>query len=124
MSLRHLPGGATSGDEVAEALRGDGAVVVDGLIDAAATSAIGDRLAPLLERKEHGRNRFEGTSTKRLGSLVARLPEIHPLVTHPVVLGAVGATFADATNVQLNATQAVAISPGERRQSLHRDQWA
>ena len=105
-------------------LRADGAVVVEGLADAQATAAIRERIGPLLDAKEHGRDRFEGTRTKRLGSLILRCPEIHPLVLDPLVLAATGEVFADATAFQLNATQVVAISPGEQRQPLHRDQWA
>ncbi len=105
-------------------MRRDGAVVVENLIDAATASAVRSSFEPYLEVKQHGRERFEGTATKRLGSLIGRAPEIHPLVTDPVVLGAAVDLFSDATTVQLNATQVVAISPGEHRQGLHRDQWA
>jgi len=109
---------------VADALRRDGAVIVEGLIDDAAVAEVLAGLRPHLDSKAHGKDRFEGIATKRLGSLVARVPEVRPLVTNPLVLAAVEDVFADATAFQLNATQVVALSPGESRQSLHRDQWA
>lgn len=124
MALEHLAAAETSGREVAELLRRDGAVVVHDLIGAGAVTAIREQLEVLLDRRAHGVERFEGTSTKRLGSLVARVPETHPLITHPIVLDAVAGVFTDAAAYQLSATQAVAISPGERTQTLHRDQWA
>ncbi len=124
MALHYLQAGQTRGEEVAETLRRDGAVVVEGLADAAAVSEIRSRLEPYLATRAFGREHFEGTATKRLGSLITRVPAIHPLVTDPIVLGAATDLFRDATAVQLNATQVVAIAPGERRQGLHRDQWA
>lgn len=124
MALCYLEADATSGEEVAETLRRDGAVVVENLIDAATASTIGKSFEPYLQTRQHGTDQFEGTATKRLGSLIVRVPQVHPLVTHPVVLDTVGDVFSDATTFQLNATQVVAISPGEQRQSLHRDQWA
>lgn len=122
--LRYLEADATTGEEIATTLRRDGAVVVENLIDASSASAIRDSFEPYLQVKQHGTDQFEGTATKRLGSLIARVPQIHPLVTHPVVLDTVADVVSDATAFQLNATQVVAISPGEQRQSLHRDQWA
>ena len=124
MALERLHAGTASGSEVADALRRDGSVVVEGLIDADTVAAVVDGVRPHLDAKEHGRDRFEGTATKRLGSLVARVPEVRPLVTNPLVLSAVEDVFSDATAFQLNATQVVALSPGESQQSLHRDQWA
>lgn len=122
--LSYLQADATTGAEVAELLRRDGAVVVENLIDPAGASTIRDSFEPYLQIKQHGKDRFEGTATKRLGSLIVRVPQIHPLVTRPIVLDTVGDVFSDATTFQLNATQVVAISPGEQRQSVHRDQWA
>lgn len=124
MALQRRVAGSTSPDEVAEVLRRDGAIVVENVIDADALVAIREGVDPLLAAKEHGKDRFEGTATKRLGSLVARVPAMRPLFTAPLVVGTVEQIFSDATAVQLNATQVVAISPGEQAQSLHRDQWA
>ena len=124
MSLHYLSVDTTSGEEIAATLRSDGAVVVQDLIDSTQVAAIRAGTAPLLRAKAHGSDRFEGTRTKRLGSLIVRCPQVHPLVTNPTVLAAVHDIFSDATAFQLNATQVVAISPGEVVQPLHRDQWA
>lgn len=124
MTLQYLGRDEATAELIAETLRRDGAVIVEDLIDEAALSMIRAGLAPYLEAKQHGTDRFEGTATKRLGSLIDRVPSVHPLVTDPTVLGAADELFTDATAVQLNATQVVAISSGEQRQSLHRDQWA
>jgi ectoine hydroxylase-related dioxygenase (phytanoyl-CoA dioxygenase family) len=124
MPLQYLEASATTGEEIATTLRRDGALVVENLIDAASAAAVRDGFEPYLQTKPHGADRFEGAATKRLGSLIVRVPQIHPLVTHPLVLDTVGDVMSDATTFQLNATQVVAISPGEQRQPLHRDQWA
>ncbi len=123
-TLRYLNARQTHAEEVAETLRKDGAAVVEGLLAPDAAAEIRDKVAPYLRSRPHGRERFEGKATKRLGSLVSRVPEIHPLVMDPIVVGAATELFANATTVQLNATQVVAISPGEAPQGLHRDQWA
>jgi len=124
MGLERLQAATANGSDVADVLRRDGAVVVEGLIDPDAVAEVLGGVRPHLDAREHGRDRFEGTSTKRLGSLVARVPAVRPLITSPLVLAAVADVFADATTVQLNATQVVALSSGEARQPLHRDQWA
>lgn len=124
MTLQYLRRDEATAEVIAETLRRDGAVVVEDLIDAATVSAISDGFKPYLEAKQHGTDRFEGKATKRLGSLIDRVPSVHPLVTNPLVVGAADDLFSDATAVQLNATQVVAISSGEQRQPLHRDQWA
>lgn len=124
MGLERLQAATANGSDVADVLRRDGAVVVEGLIDPDAVAEVLGGVRPHLDAREHGTDRFEGTSTKRLGSLVARVPAVRPLITSPLVLAAVADVFADATTVQLNATQVVALSSGEARQPLHRDQWA
>lgn len=124
MSLTHLRSDSTNPAELVGVLEADGAVVVEDLIDESTTAAIVEDIRPLLEAKGHGTDRFEGTATKRLGSLISRCPSIHPLVLHPLVLDAAAGVMTDATKIQLNATQVVALSPGEQRQPIHRDQWA
>ena len=43
---------------------------------------------------------------------------------HPLALGTARTFLGHATNIQLHLTQAIAISPGETAQPIHRDQWA
>jgi ectoine hydroxylase-related dioxygenase (phytanoyl-CoA dioxygenase family) len=56
--------------------------------------------------------------------LIARSATCRDLVTHPLVLEAVGGVLGHATSFQLHLTQMIAIGPDEPGQPIHRDQWA
>lgn len=123
MPITHLPASAGA-DEVAAAVGGDGAVIVDGLAPAPLLDRIETELRPFLDATGTGPDDFSGTSTRRTGSLVARSPACRELVMHPLALGTASAFLGHATNFQLHLTQAIAIGPGESAQPIHRDQWA
>ena len=123
MAIRHFAPKATA-ESLVTALADDGALVLDGVIDAGAVAQLRSEYAPFLSQVQHGRDRFEGTRTRRVGSLLARCPSVRELVTLPIILEVSRKIFADATTVQLNAAQLVALSPDEAPQGLHRDQWA
>ena len=123
MAIAHLPPTATP-DAVAEAIKGDGAVIVDHLAPPGLMDRIADELRPWRERTPAGPDDFSGRETRRTGALVARSPSSRELVMHPLVLGTTGLFLAHATNFQLHLTQSIAIGPGQAAQPLHRDQWA
>jgi hypothetical protein len=123
MPLTHLPPD-TSAEAVTEALRRDGAVIVDHLIATSLLDTIAAELAPYLEATPAGPDEFSGNSTRRTGSLIARSPASRQLVMHPLSLGTAGTFLSHATNFQLHLTQAIAIGAGETAQPIHRDQWA
>jgi hypothetical protein len=111
-------------DEVAAAVGRDGAVIVEGVAEAALLDRVETELRPFLEVTPTGPDDFSGDRTRRTGSLIARTPASRELVMHPLVLGAARSFLGHATNIQLHLTQAIAIGPGETAQPLHRDQWA
>jgi len=123
VAIRHLPPTATP-DAVAEAIKDDGAVIVDHLAPPGLMDRIADELRPWRDRTPTGPDDFSGRETRRTGALVARSASSRELVMHPLVLGATGLFLAHATNFQLHLTQSIAIGPGQAAQPLHRDQWA
>ncbi len=123
MPLTRLSNGAGP-DEVAAAVGRDGAAIVEGVAGAALLERIESELRPYLDSTPTGPDDFSGTLTRRTGSLIARSAACRELVMHPLALGAARAFLAQATNIQLHLTQAIAIGPGQGAQPLHRDQWA
>ena len=111
-------------EDVAGAVGRDGAVIVEGVADAALLAQIEAELRPFLDDTPQGPDDFSGHLTRRTGSLIARSAACRELVMHPLALGAARAFLGHATNIQLHLTQAIAIGPGETAQPIHRDQWA
>ena len=123
MSVKHLPLTATP-EQVSAALTGDGAVIVDELISSSDNDSVAAELRPYLDSTGFGHDELSGRRTKRAGGLVARSPKCRELVMHPLALGTCRRFLRHATTFQLHLTQVIAIEPGERAQTIHRDQWA
>ena len=113
-----------SGSAVAAALRDEGCAIVEGLVSPALLERARDELQPYLDATAFGTDAFAGRRTRRTGSLIARSATCRDLIMHPLILSAVGETLQHATSFQLHLTQLIAIGPGERGQTIHRDQWA
>jgi ectoine hydroxylase-related dioxygenase (phytanoyl-CoA dioxygenase family) len=123
VGLAHLAPDA-SPEAVAEAVTGEGAVIVDRLAPPELMDRIEEELRPWVARTPDGPDDFSGQRTRRTGALVARSPSSRELVMHPLALAVTGLVLAQATNFQLHLTQSIAIGPGQPAQPLHRDQWA
>jgi ectoine hydroxylase-related dioxygenase (phytanoyl-CoA dioxygenase family) len=119
----HFPSSAGV-EDLADAIRRDGAVIVDDMLPGHDIDALSRELRPWIERTEFGPDAFSGRRTKRTGGLVARSPRCRDLVMHPLILGAAGDLLSHATSFQLHLTQVIAIGPDEPAQAIHRDQWA
>jgi ectoine hydroxylase-related dioxygenase (phytanoyl-CoA dioxygenase family) len=113
-----------SAERVAEALRDDGACIVERLIDESVVDALWREVEPFVDVTPTGREDFSGLATKRTGALVARSATARDLVMHPLVLAAAQQFLPRHTAFQLHLTQIIAIGPGETAQPIHRDQWA
>lgn len=123
MPIEHL-GADTSAAAVAEIVKSEGAVIVDGVASSELLDSIGAELRPYLDATPFGPDDFSGTLTRRTGSLIARSPSARKLVMHPLALGTTSEVLAHATNFQLHLTQAIAIGPGQPAQAIHKDRWA
>jgi ectoine hydroxylase-related dioxygenase (phytanoyl-CoA dioxygenase family) len=121
--LQRLSSDATS-DQVAAAIRADGACIVERLASEELLDRFAAEMAPWMEHVAPGGEDFTGTYTRRAGALIARSPAARELVTHPLVLGTVPKVLPKHTAFQLHLTQTIAIGPGETSQLIHRDQWA
>jgi ectoine hydroxylase-related dioxygenase (phytanoyl-CoA dioxygenase family) len=123
MSLAHLPPEASI-NAVVEAIRLDGAVIVDHLVSDELLVQMTDELGASLAETESGSDEFNGLNTRRTGALIARSEAVRQLVQHPLILGATAEILSHSTNFQLHITQAIAIGPDSPAQAIHRDQWA
>ena len=123
MPIQHLPADTTAA-VVAEIVKEEGAVVVDGVASTDLMDRIEAELRPYLDATPFGPDEFTGSLTRRTGSLIARSPSARQLVMHPLALGTTSEVLAHATNFQLHLTQAIAIGPGQQAQAIHKDRWA
>ncbi len=124
MSLQTLPPNSPA-SEIAAALERDGACIVADVLDAATLDRVNADLDPWIERSQAGADDFTGRRTKLTGALVARCPEVRPLVTHPLILEAANAFLGPyCERIQLHLTQTIDILPGQGAQPLHRDRLA
>jgi phytanoyl-CoA dioxygenase PhyH len=121
--LAHLPSDASVVAAV-EAIRQDGAVIVDHLASNELLDQISRELAASFAETEFGTDEFNGVNTRRTGALIARSEAARQLIQHPLVLGATADLLSHSTNFQLHITQAIAIGPHSPAQPIHRDQWA
>ena len=123
VSLIHLPADAAI-EAVVEAIRRDGAVIVDRLV----SNDLLDQMAAELEQSfaetDFGTDEFNGLHTRRTGALIAGSETARQLIQHPLVLGTTKEILSHSTNFQLHITQAIAIGPDSPAQPIHRDQWA
>lgn len=111
--------------EVVEALRADGAAIVERAVAPDVMQAVLTETEPYRSATPMGPDDFAGRRTRRTGALIARSPSARTLITHPTVLGVCDLVLgASATSYQLHLTQVIDIGPGEPAQFLHRDQWA
>lgn len=111
-------------DEVADALRDHGVVIVDELLPADSCDRVADELGPAIEATPPGGDAFAGFSTRRTGGLLTKAPSSAEMVAHPLVLAVTDAVlWPKKTTFQLHLTQSIAIGPGSAAQMLHRDHW-
>lgn len=115
----------TATPQLMAALRRDGAVIVDDVIDSKALAALNAELAPYIAATPTGRDSFTGNRTTRTGALVARSPATRALVMHKLIAAAADALLLPfCERWQLHLTQVIRIMPGQGAQAIHRDRWA
>lgn len=122
--LTILPAG-TAPEAIQEALKREGACIVEGAMDAQRLAELRAELLPYVLATEPGRDDFTGRFTTRTGALVARSPACREVVMDPSLLGAARTFLAPyCETVQLHLTQLIRIMPGQGVQPLHRDRLA
>ena len=99
----------------AEQLDRDGYVIVEGAFD---PEPVRDALEPILATTPHGRNDFEGFSTRRGYGLLAKTRALDALIIDDRALELAGVVLGDFL---LSALVAIQIGPGEKAQGPHTD---
>ncbi|MEM6555113.1 MAG: phytanoyl-CoA dioxygenase family protein [Pseudomonadota bacterium] len=124
MPLKYLPSDAKP-EALVEALKSDGACIVEGVLDAAALTAMKAECMPYIDATETGRDDFTGRKTTRTGALVARSPTCRDVVMKPTIVGGAKQFLEPyCETIQLHLTQFIRIQPGQPVQPLHRDRLA
>ncbi|WP_412543670.1 phytanoyl-CoA dioxygenase family protein [Longispora sp. K20-0274] len=121
-------------DDVVEILEREGSVIIEDYVDDVTFQGLWADLGPVLADTRHSEKGYDGHLTRRVSSLFRRTTHLTPVVTQPLYLGAsrrimevpshmwVGRARIPVTpNIQLSATQAIQIDPGQGKQPLHRD---
>ncbi|GHJ44196.1 hypothetical protein Cs7R123_15380 [Catellatospora sp. TT07R-123] len=117
-----------------EILEREGAVIIENFVDAAVLKGLWDDLGPYLDRGRYSETGYDGHLTRRVSSLFRRTAHMPAVFMQPQYLGAsrrimekpvhmwVGQARIEMTpNIQISATQAIQIDPGQGKQPLHRD---
>lgn len=94
-----------------------GYVVIPNLVSQETLVDIRRAVMPLLN--DTGRNFFEGESTQRIYSVIAKTLACNVLVEHPVILSLLDALFKPG--YLLSQLQVINILSGEKQQPLHTD---
>jgi len=124
MPLKYLPADAKP-DALVEALKSDGACIVEGVLDAAALTQMKAECMPYIDATETGRDDFTGRKTTRTGALVARSETCRDVVMNPTIVGGAKQFLEPyCETIQLHLTQFIRIQPGQPVQPLHRDRLA
>ncbi|MDP2123030.1 MAG: phytanoyl-CoA dioxygenase family protein [Parvibaculum sp.] len=122
--LETLPATA-SADEILAVLKRDGALILKDALTPAQLAQVRAETMPYIEATEFGRDDFTGNLTTRTGALVARSPACREMVANKIIVQA-AETFLKpfCERIQLHLTQVIRITPGQKKQQIHRDRWA
>lgn len=112
------PAALFDADAHAAEIRAQGFTVIRDFMDAATLQAVRDGLAPYIGRHS-GRKAFEGFSTERVYTLVARGKVFEDLTEEPRVLAILDRFLQPG--YLLTASQSIQINPGEAAQDIHTD---
>jgi len=110
-------------DEIADALRSRGAVIIEDCVPAEVSAAVASELRPHFDRygDEHFAD-FEGYKTLRLGEILARSRTSAELIGEPLALRVVDEILlGSCINYRIGSCTGIEILSGETQQPLHRD---
>ncbi|WP_068875790.1 MULTISPECIES: phytanoyl-CoA dioxygenase family protein [unclassified Phenylobacterium] len=105
-------------DAHAAEIREQGFTVIRDFMDQGTLEAVREGLAPYMGA-HRGRNAFEGFSTERIYTLVARAKVFEDLTEEPRILALLDRFLQPG--YLLTASQSIQINPGEAAQDLHTD---
>jgi len=109
-------------DEVFSILDRDGVICIRNLLPKSELVNLKNELTPHFEQSSFCEGSFVGNQTKRIHSLVAKSSAFRGMATHPTVLKIMDHVLGPSCDkFLLNITQGIQIWPGERGQTIHRD---
>lgn len=125
-------------DDIREAMERDGGVILEDLCTEALLDRVADDLAPYFAKSMGNEmDKLAGVKTHRLGGLVAKSRSCVDLMMEPRLMALAESvlTYESRTwfgeerivnhsTIQISDTTAISIQPGEKSQSLHRDDVA
>lgn len=132
VGLERLPAD-TDPDKVADVLRRDGGLIIEGLVTPTAARAIDAELAPHVEGRHAGFNPefddvFYGSNTKRIQGLAAKSRTfVHEILLNRVLLDLADRILLPSCgDYWMSQAETIFIGPGNAAQELHRDDlnWA
>lgn len=130
--LERLPAD-TDPDKVADVLRRDGGLVLEGLVSAAAAATVDAELAPYVEARHAGFDAqfddvFYGSNTKRIQGLAAKSRTfVDEILLNRVLLDLADRILLPSCgDYWMSQAETIFIGPGNAAQELHRDDlnWA
>ena len=120
---------STSVDTIVNVLRTHGAVVIEGVVLDDRLKVLQEQLEPWFQKAPCGEGVFFGKATRRFGALVVKAPATIDLAAHPLIVSVMEALLcrqpeigAVCNTIELSASQAIGIEPGEPAQFMHRDE--
>jgi ectoine hydroxylase-related dioxygenase (phytanoyl-CoA dioxygenase family) len=115
-------------DQLAEVLRCDGGVVIEGLVSDRAVASLNAELEPHIERRtpgfrHHVDDSFYGGNTKRLQGLAVKSTTfVDEVLVNDVLLGiADRILLGSCGDYWMSQAETIYIGPGNTAQTLHRD---
>jgi ectoine hydroxylase-related dioxygenase (phytanoyl-CoA dioxygenase family) len=113
-----VPAGTSTGQDIADRLMSDGYVLVTGMMREDDVQAARADLDRVLAATPTGRNSFEGFSTQRVYALFAKTRMFDQAAIDPLLSDVLDRVLGPH---QLSAPVGIRIGPGEKAQTLHRD---
>lgn len=113
----------TSNDEIVKALRVDGGVIIENIIEEDVIEKISNELRVIYDEEgtKH-QNDFNGYTTLRIYAVPGVSRASLDIVAHPRVMEIADLILGEhCDNFQLGSSTAIEIYPGEKDQVLHRD---
>ena len=110
---------------VLDAIRSDGAVILDDVMSAEQVHTLLSETEAYMENTANGNDDFVGHLTTRTGGLVSRSPTCRELIASRTILDLCDGFLLDyCERYQLHLTQIIRLRPGQSAQVIHRDKWA
>jgi ectoine hydroxylase-related dioxygenase (phytanoyl-CoA dioxygenase family) len=112
-----------SSDDVVKALIQDGGAIIERQVSEAIIDGVSKELRPHFDEQGHRfQNDFNGHKTLRLGGILGLSTASSELIAHPRVMEVADAILLrHCKNYRIGSCTAIEIHPGEKAQSLHRD---